>query len=449
MKKKNGLRHFFTLNVHNHEGFTLVELIVVIAILAILAGVAVPAYNGYIKKANQAADETLLAALNTAYAAACASAGEPHVDRRDVGSIVLSDGQIPADHKLTDVAEINQAFGAFFGDGEFKYYKKLNFDSGKGIFTGSEYGSTFDRPGVMSGIENAFNGISNLLVMFGVGDPEEIEEALKYNLGENVSTTLGLDDMLDGYLKATQLDGDELKAALEQYCPEYAALTSDAEKEAWIANNADKIKLLKANLGVMHFANSANTGDSEQLLGNVMDSMDSIVDAAVNFTMPGEEDIWAYYASTPRGQEQIASYSDANAAYEAMRTDTNSDFYSFMNTEDSMLGLYGGEMAALSMNIGTGTNEAGINTLGAMYALSAGYFNSEYYEGGQGETVQIGTFPTVVDALTDPGFQKYYEEQGEADIAAYLEQMRNLSNSENLDLTQSDMFTGVFTGGSN
>ena len=47
-------------------GFTLVELIVVIAILAILAGVAVPVYSGYITKANEAADYTLLDSVKTA-----------------------------------------------------------------------------------------------------------------------------------------------------------------------------------------------------------------------------------------------------------------------------------------------------------------------------------------------------------------------------------------------
>ena len=54
----------------NNKGFSLVELIVVIAILAILTGIAVPAYSGYITKANDAKVVTQLDAIKTAVFAA-------------------------------------------------------------------------------------------------------------------------------------------------------------------------------------------------------------------------------------------------------------------------------------------------------------------------------------------------------------------------------------------
>ncbi len=77
------------------EGFTLVELIVVIAILGILAAVAVPAYSGYITKANDAADTTVLASILTAAQAVNATSADGDVDT----IVVVSD----ANGKVTTV----------------------------------------------------------------------------------------------------------------------------------------------------------------------------------------------------------------------------------------------------------------------------------------------------------------------------------------------------------
>ena len=74
------------------EGFTLVELVVVIAILGILAGVAVPAYSGYLQKANDTACLSELEALEVAAQSATSLNG------KTVSSIVVDkDGNITVD----------------------------------------------------------------------------------------------------------------------------------------------------------------------------------------------------------------------------------------------------------------------------------------------------------------------------------------------------------------
>ena len=54
----------------NKQGFTIVELVIVIAVIAILAAVLIPTFSNLIKKANISNDTAIAKNLNTAAIAA-------------------------------------------------------------------------------------------------------------------------------------------------------------------------------------------------------------------------------------------------------------------------------------------------------------------------------------------------------------------------------------------
>lgn len=149
--------------LHGKAGFTLVELIVVIAILGILAGVGTVGYSGYIKKANQAADNQLLGAVNMAFSTACveqnvnASAvpdGGASLPISATGTGNLTVSAAPAG---ADADAIIAAFDRYLGESKntgWKYYVSLTFVDGVFLGTDSE-GNTINYEELRAVLSNA------------------------------------------------------------------------------------------------------------------------------------------------------------------------------------------------------------------------------------------------------------------------------------------------------
>ena len=254
------------------EGFTLVELVVVIAILGILAGVGTVGYSGYVKKANQAADRQLVGYINQAYSIACVQNGVNAVDTKAGVMNIGANGKITAELNVTAPAtpaeltgKIETSFGINYPeykDVEFKEATKLLFN--KGVFS-----PDFDGiPGIAQLKEYlAASSYSNVELTTLTGDVSALvgEMADFFTDPENRAMMVG--GGFDTYLtnmgkNPSTMSAPELANAAVLYLSENAANM-----------NSDSIAAATENFGLALFdAYLLDEGDRTPLTKELVDS---------------------------------------------------------------------------------------------------------------------------------------------------------------------------------
>ena len=188
------------------EGFTLVELIVVIAILAILAGVAVPAYSGYVKKANMQADITLISEIEHALTLAY-YAGE--LPEGSAGFIMLSPnagesfddvGNSLADSSMGGATALamEKVFGSnWMGTMQLKYdnwgvsWKVLSYEEATTVVN-SNFVQKYTPEELMGRVQTLTNAVDGLnYAMFE--DDDQLAAMFDYDGGNYI------DDVMEDY----------------------------------------------------------------------------------------------------------------------------------------------------------------------------------------------------------------------------------------------------------
>lgn len=176
------------------EGFTLVELIVVIAILGILAGVGTVGYSGYIKKANMAADEQLASGI----ANALQLHAYGNVLPNGTHCVVMTDQGITAEGEAD--AAMKAVYGAAYSQMSLQYnnwYPGMGAGSASISVLNSTYVTQTGTTNLLSKVQKCTTGLSEFAGSMGSGAYTSLRDLLD---------TEQNDDFFTNYLKDAGYD---------------------------------------------------------------------------------------------------------------------------------------------------------------------------------------------------------------------------------------------------
>lgn len=373
MKKQVGNK------LRGSAGFTLVELIVVIAIIGILAGIGTVGYGGYVKKANEAADQQLLGEVNTAFAAACVENGTEIYavndaklakDTAELSDVTIDgavNGKIPTSYK----AYLGETKGFKVIEPKYSNYKHIFVDGRNNVQYAYGGGAVTISGKDAANLKDSTFATANGLGVDGLLDKVNNIAGIAGMLADGEDSPLrqiwNSEDFLRYAGKAVGLTDSELEAA--------------ANKNWSLSNNK-----LKAALGAKALELGMNVGDQDEF--NKLMSNATILYAAKDTKNINQEEMKKLLTSK-NGFEQIRS---------------NLDNSETMGTALSQASLVYGMYTAYIYS-GNGTDEQKANQTGnPMNALTA-----------------LNTDENFKDYINSP--------QGAKDMKAYLSSMNMINSS--------------------
>lgn len=353
------MKHQLRNKIREKAGFTLVELIVVIAILGILSGIGVVGYQGYIKKANEAADQQLLGYINSAFAAACLENGEDMQDRTSA-SVSLN-----SDKTVASVNPYDDSFQKYYAGNEnskFKVFDSLVFDAAKHVFVDMAsagevtiaYGdgvvkissedakkladSTFITAGDL-GVENLLNKVNDVATFASRLTGTSAMDTVTHDpvFREFVFTTLGIDTTQEGW----QLEYEQVMDGIIDQMKATGLTQEQAENK------------MTANIAVMYAASNAtkmSASEITNLLSNTGAKGKITTDLGSNPGKALSEAALAYgmytaYAYSTGNQTLIDQTSNPGTVIDNLE---DPNFLNYMKSEQGTTDL-NGYLSALNM----------------------------------------------------------------------------------------------------